>query len=603
MKKAIAAGLAVIFMLCVFTGYSVLSALEEESSAGFSGNRCVKFNADKSDLDNFIDGGRAAFDLVLRSSTPSWLSCELSSDGRDLSLTISYTFDTFEDYSAHLTELLVSAPNLVYSAGDEMLLLEGYSAPELLNFLQTILSSMNCLKEKQLSDIFHVVFNEITVNANTHTFEQDRISIRPQNDTAVVFDSLEISTAGKKSGAYSRTITVQIDASVSGEDDVNAVRKRFKKAGKVKDTELSGAVAEISVTFDAKSQKEMTAKTMACLSAAVSVSEQQIYVDKSTVGVTRTEFFDLMELLRSEDTPFTYSFEYPSYYNSVSSEDDTVSVTETAVTSRNEAYITFYYERGFAFSSVEITTDMSELFGKKARTVTLAAPVDLAVFYHDRIKEELQEHMVRGTVIDIFDEGGNRYYKLSFSSWFIKDVENFSKSVMNSPYSFDIYSSWLPFGECSLQESLTVNNLISDMAPADEITVRYSFPEIFRFMDTVYEDGNASVSDNSVLFSIGSTDAIRLEYRGIDIVKSTVLALALLVILVVSLIVVIKIKKKRKKSKRKKQELNDLSADSHKKDGEPEKLSIRDEINNTSAEMHLPDKTIDDNCVSQEKDE
>ena len=63
------------------------------------------------------------------------------------------------------------------------------------------------------------------------------------------------------------------------------------------------------------------------------------------------------------------------------------------------------------------------------------------------------------------------------------------------------------------------------------------------------------------------------------------------------------IKKKRKKSKRKKQELNDLSADSHKKDGEPEKLSIRDEINNTSAEMHLPDKTIDDNCVSQEKDE
>ena len=599
MKKAIAAGLAVIIMLCVFTGYSVLSALEEESGAGFSGSRCVKFNADKSDLDNFIDGGRAAFDLVLRSSTPSWLSCELSSDGRDLSLTISFTFDTFEDYSAHLTELLVSAPNLVYSAGDEMLLLEGYSAPELLNFLQTILSSMNCLKEKQLSDIFHVVFNEITVNANTHTFEQDRISIRPQNDTAVVFDSLEISTAGKKSGAYSRTITVQIDASVSGEDDVNAVRKRFKKAGKVKDTELSGAVAEISVTFDAKSQKEMTAKTMACLSAAVSVSEQQIYVDKSTVGVTRTEFFDLMELLRSEDTPFTYSFEYPSYYNSVSSEDDTVSVTETAVTSRNEAYITFYYERGFAFSSVEITTDMSELFGKKARTVTLTAPVDLAVFYHDRIKEELQEHMVRGTVIDIFDEGGNRYYKLSFSSWFIKEVENFSKSVMNSPYSFDIYSSWLPFGECSLQESLTVNNLISDMAPADEITVRYSFPEIFRIMDTVYEDGNASVSDNSVLFSIGSTDAMRLEYRGIDIVKSTVLALALLVILVVALIVVIKIKKKRKKSKRKKQELNDLSADSHKKDGEPE----RDEINNTSAEMHLPDKTIDDNCVSQEKDE
>ena len=599
MKKAIAAGLAVIIMLCVFTGYSVLSALEEESGAGFSGSRCVKFNADKSDLDNFIDGGRAAFDLVLRSSTPSWLSCELSSDGRDLSLTISFTFDTFEDYSAHLTELLVSAPNLVYSAGDEMLLLEGYSAPELLNFLQTILSSMNCLKEKQLSDIFHVVFNEITVNANTHTFEQDRISIRPQNDTAVVFDSLEISTAGKKSGAYSRTITVQIDASVSGEDDVNAVRKRFKKAGKVKDTELSGAVAEISVTFDAKSQKEMTAKTMACLSAADSVSEQQIYVDKSTVGVTRTEFFDLMELLRSEDTPFTYSFEYPSYYNSVSSEDDTVSVTETAVTSRNEAYITFYYERGFAFSSVEITTDMSELFGKKARTVTLTAPVDLAVFYHDRIKEELQEHMVRGTVIDIFDEGGNRYYKLSFSSWFIKEVENFSKSVMNSPYSFDIYSSWLPFGECSLQESLTVNNLISDMAPADEITVRYSFPEIFRFMDTVYEDGNASVSDNSVLFSIGSTDAMRLEYRGIDIVKSTVLALALLVILVVALIVVIKIKKKRKKSKRKKQELNDLSADSHKKDGEPE----RDDINNTSAEMHLPDKTIDDNCVSQEKDE
>ena len=603
MKRVIAAGLTVILLLCVLAGNSILRALEgKEISSGFSGSRCVTYNADKSDLDNFIDGGRAAFDLVLRSSAPSWLSCELSSDGRDLSLTITFTFDTFENYSVRLSELLDSAPNLVYSAGDEMLLLEGYSALELLNFLQTILSAMDCLKEKQLSDIFHVVVNEITINARTYPFEQERISIRPQNDETVLFDSLDISTVGKKSGAYSRTITAQIDASVSGKEDMDTVRKRFKKVGKVKNTELSGGVMEISVTFDAESQKEMTAKTMACLSVAVSVSEKQSYVDKSTVGVMRTEFIDLTELLRSEDTPFFYSFEYPSYFSGVSAIDDTVSVTETAVTSQNETYITFYYERDFAFSSIEITTDMSDLFGKTTRTVALAAPIDLASLYHERIKDELQEHMVRGTVIDIFDEGGNRYYKLSFSSWFIKDIEDFTKAILNSPYSLDIYNSWLPLGECSLEESLTVNKVLSDMAPADEITVRYSFPEIFRFMDTVYEYGNASVSDNSVIFSIGSTDAIRLEYRGIDIVKNTVLALMLLIILVVALIIVIKIKK-RKKSKRKKQELNDLSAGSCEKGRELEKLPVLDENNNLPTETHFSDNKIDDNGVSQEKDE
>ena len=60
MKRVIAAGLTVILLLCVLAGNSILRALEgKEISSGFSGSRCVTYNADKSDLDNFIDGGRA----------------------------------------------------------------------------------------------------------------------------------------------------------------------------------------------------------------------------------------------------------------------------------------------------------------------------------------------------------------------------------------------------------------------------------------------------------------------------------------------------------------------------------------------------------------
>ncbi len=547
--KTVTAALSAFLALCMSIGSFVIPVFAASEIDGFSGSRYVKYAADKSDLDNFIDGGRAAFDLVLRSNAPEWLSYELSADDRDVSLILSFEFDSFDHYNSQLSELLTFSPNLVYSAEEDLMLLESYSASELLNFLQSLLIAKDCLKEKQLGEFFRIITNEITINANTYTFDQDRISIKPQSETVVKFEALEISTVGKKSGAYSRTITVQIDTAFNEEEHVSAVIKKFKKAGKTSETEITENLKEVSVTFDTKNQNELTEKTMACLSTAVSVFEEQTYVDQATVGVKRTEFIDLTELLRTEDVPFSYSFEVPPYFSNLSAESESVSVTDTAITAQNEPYITFCYERDFKFSSIDITTDFSKLFGKITRTITLSAPTDICIPYHDRIKDELQSHLIRGTSIDIYDDGGSRFYKLSYASWFLKDIEHFTQSILNSSGSLDIEYSWVPFGTSRLQESIALNSILEDVTPADEAYIRYTFPEMFQFTDKTDEIKNASVSGNSVRFSIGSSDAVSFEYRSIYVVRCTLLLLGVLVVLIFVLVIVIKVRRKIRSKK------------------------------------------------------
>lgn len=463
----------IIFVLIYNISFSVFAASDNEMD-NFCGSRRVTYIVDKSDLNNFVDGGRSSFDIVLRSNVPLWLNYEIYASDRNVYLEINFDFGSFDDYTSKLKELLTYAPILFYSTDNSLLLLESYSAMELLNFLQTILTSLDCLTEQQLSEIFTITENEITINESNYSSEESRLSIRSDIENMIKLDVLKISTKGGKNGSYNRNMTVQVDTT-SNEDALNTIIKRFKQIGKTIDTELSDNVIEVCVEFNAVNQDELISKTMSCLNVASSISEQQSYIDDTTIGVTRTEFIDLTELMR-ENAQFHYYYEYPSYYNNVVSVDDVVSVTDTTITAQNESYISCYYERGFKFDSIKVCTDLSNILGKITRTITLVAPIEISEYYHNIIKEQLQSRLIRGTTLNIYDAGGSRYYELNYSSWFTKDIGKFTSSIMNCNYNLILNNSWIPYGKSNLKDNFSVNSIINNMVPADKTIVSYILP-------------------------------------------------------------------------------------------------------------------------------
>ena len=72
-----------VSLLCVlFIAFSVCSAatvFAEASAVAFKGTRVLELESDPSDMDNYINGGRAAFDLMLRKNAPEWLKFSVNS--------------------------------------------------------------------------------------------------------------------------------------------------------------------------------------------------------------------------------------------------------------------------------------------------------------------------------------------------------------------------------------------------------------------------------------------------------------------------------------------------------------------------------------------
>lgn len=504
------------------------SASSKSGSDAFRGSRIVTYEVDKSDLENFIDGGRTAFDILLRKNAPSWLQYELYARDRTVYLTINFDFDSFEDYSEKTKKLLMFSPALVYTTETGLLLMEGHAAIELLNFMQLSLALPDTSMEQFQTGLFSVTQNSILINSVEYSTEDNRLIIRPDNGSIIKFNALTIDTTGKKNGTFTRTITAQIDGSEQSKEDLDALMKRFKKAGKTTSTDLYDNVIEVSVVINAYNQKELLSKTMECLNAAVSVSETLQYVDDATVGVTRTEFIDIADLMK-EDSNYIFTYTYPSFYNNVITLDNTTAVTEKRITTQNNEYLSYYYERGFRFDAIDIETDLSNLFGKISRKITLSASADSASDYYDVIKEQLLSRLIKGTTLNIYDKDGSRYYELSYSSWFAKDIENFTNSVLNGIYRLSPDNSWIPCGKVNLQDKISVGNIVPKMAPADETTFRYILPSV--------------INDETVIqFSDG--DNINFEYRQLNIIKCLIELLAVIAIVIIVIVVVLRIKKK-----------------------------------------------------------
>lgn len=430
------------FSVCT-AGYTDARAADIQEDTEFFGSRCVRFAADKSDVDNFINGGRPALDLALRKSTPSWLVYKLASDGRDLSLTLSFDFESYEDYEKKLEQLLGHEPYNVYKNDGGIYLMESFNAEALLNFVGLTLNEEENLSEFQLNQIFSADENKMTLNSKDYVFER-RVSINPDGAAAVKADALSVRTAVDSDGVYRRTIEMEIDTKYAPESDVDRAEEQFETLGDVKRETLSDTRYALSVEFEAQNIGGLSEKTMSGLNAAVSVSERESYKDDDTVSVARTEYFDTEALLRNtsgeavafgaeggtiEPSKFYFEFFYPEASDSLSSDNEAVTVADGYVAARDEAMITYNYEKPFSFSEVYMTTRKDSLFGKINREIVYKLPVTVAGAYHETVRAQFEKSLADGMVFDIYDEGTVRYYKISYSSYFQKDIIAFTDSI------------------------------------------------------------------------------------------------------------------------------------------------------------------------------
>lgn len=544
MEKFLKRVLICILALTLIVSNIVVSNVNasDNEAEEFSGRRRIVYMASKSDLDNFVDGGRAAFDLLLRKNAPKWLIYDITAKDRDVYASFEFEFTSFEDYEEKLKELLTYSPTLVKDDSSDMLLLEGHSALDLMNFLQSVLGSLNNFNDEAIEKTFEVTENVIKLNNEEYKTIGERLAIRPSGEEVVKLDELAINTYSTEKNTYSRSILVKVDDAV----DLEKVLGRFEQIGVVEGEDILGE-KQIKVTFEAGTIAELSKKTMECLNVSISISEHQNYVSDEIVGVTCTEYINLAELL-NEDGTYLYAFEYPKYYSNVSSDDENISAEEGKITAKNSSSVSYYYERGFKFSSIEIDTDLSNLLGKKARTISLVIPTDVGVYYHDLIKEWSQEQMINGTTLDIFDESGNRYYQFVFSSWFWNDITKFTQEILNGVCVLEIEEAWIPWGKNSLQEKISVGALISNTAPINEISVSYTLQEFSKVvLRETKKNANSILDDKTVLFQIGNGEKINFSYREISLMKCIIELLAIMFIIILLLVLKKSVTRRSKK--------------------------------------------------------
>lgn len=430
----------VIFVVCIVGNRDVQAKTKD-----FAGTRTVDFMADKSDISNFINGGRPAFDLALRKSTPEWLSYKFASAGQDLRLTLSFEFDSYEDYEGKLEQLLGQKPQIVYKIDNGIYLLESFNAEALLNFIGFAMNADGSLSERQLKDIFSSVENKMILNGKEYTFEK-RMNIRPDGGKAVKFDKLSVRTQ-IGSDSCSRSVIAEIDTKFASEDDVERAVSQFEVCGEVKKETLSETRYMLTVDFEAENMEELSQKTMTCLNAAVFFSSSEAYKDDETVKVVQTEYFDIETLLRNptkeavpfedgsemiEPSPFYYEAKYSENEFSIYSDDEAVQVSGGTIAAENMSTVTYMYEHPFTFSQAYMETKKSYPFGKITREVVFEVPITIASGYHEAVKKQLGENLSDGIVFDIYDEGMVRYYKLSYSSYFQEDIKKFALDMQNA---------------------------------------------------------------------------------------------------------------------------------------------------------------------------
>ena len=361
---------SLIFAMCIHSVFA-----EDSSTAEFCGKREVVFTADSSDIENFISGGRSALELALRKNAPSWLTYNISGGIRDVSVELSFNFDSLSSYEEKSAILLTYEPIVFYSDVMGTTLVERHDVYGLLGFISDALNIDSESSERSLSEIFSATYNVITVDGEL--FLLDTVAnVRPPEAVGNIYDSITVDTAANENGSFTRRITV------TAYEEADTVKMNFENAGEVTENEDGSITVEFSAdTFDS-----VTEKTMGALRGIVVGKSKREYAGKCEFSIHFKESFDLGGILK-EGGYFSYVFDLSELSSEVTSEQEAAVIEGGKLSVTGNADIALSYKSLAESASIDVLTDISDPFGKIVRTVTLEVPLEDAVLLH-RVGDE-----------------------------------------------------------------------------------------------------------------------------------------------------------------------------------------------------------------------
>ena len=516
---------------------SVLPALTVQATTPdtFSGTRVVEFMFDTSDLDNYANGGRAGVDLYLRKNAPQWLNHSLQADGRDVFLTYSFTFASFDEYTQRITALLGYQPAIMYTPDE--ILVEEFEPVELLGSLIQGLGNSEQLKKRAKA-----IKNEIAFAEQSHDFEDQKIAICPDEmQWQIPVRALEIETIWE-SNALKRTVRWTINTEHIKHSQWKDLVSVCKDIGKVTEETYDSEVV-FSVTFSSVSEQEMVNKTGLCLGVPSGLGVQFVEATEESCRYLWTESY-LLDHYLEESGVFTYRYQCSDQMRNPAVEKDGMEIEMVGVAGENDTYtevaqivannqydIKFSYNAPFRFQTIQVATNCSSVFKRIQRTITLTAPTNAAEVYHETIKAQLSKKLPKGTVLQMYDQDEVRYYVLTYSSWLWKDIEKFTDKFL--PAKISCSDSWVPFGKSVYKETVGSTNVLDGFDTAISVRMEYTFP---------------GKGEMQVVTDIGQQ--IKLTYQHLHYIKliAEVLVLAIVVIFVMLLVKAIKKRIKNRKA-------------------------------------------------------
>ncbi len=529
-----------MLLLSLLLSVAMPAAAEQNSQSAFSGNRHISFTVDRSELENYVNGGRPSFDLALRWSAPEWLQYSMSTQGFEITFTMDFAFISLEDYTQKLELLLMHAPNILYSE-DGPTLLEGHRTFALLNFVQYNLYKNNYLGEITLEELFAISENTITLNEETYEVG-DMVCIRPASDQVLQLPNLYMETELDKNGIYTRTIRTELNETSFSKKDLNQLQRQFRQVGKVKKENVDGDRTAFSVTFSACTMADLANQTMRCLNVVVSIQELTAYTEKGRVQGTYQEYVDVVSLMLP-DAWISYTMELPKYLDDVTT--SVGYIEENVYSIQNCGEISFQYLRDPAFSKITVHTDLSSHSDRIHRTVQFQMPVKLARLHHEDLLDELEDRLINGAVLTAYDANGIRIYEVTYSSYLSGQIDSFTKAILGKNCTFLYEESWLPFGKSGITEEIQYDELDLSMSPPQQILISYHLSDLEQIVDQSSE-ALIQQQPQSIQFHGNTGEELQFQYTGWSVPKLVIELLGLAAVGTIVLVVVLKIRKKKK---------------------------------------------------------
>lgn len=524
----------VFILFCIFV--KITSVADE---IPFKGSRTLVCVLDRSDINNFVDGGLEKFEQVLDENKIEWLDLKEEILDRDMKLTLTFSFENKLEYEERMRELLGYRPVIIYETGNDFILAENFDSGEILNFIQSKLLEENMLDEFNFSRLLSV--QNCTLILNEKKYETtENFDIRNGTEK-IQFDSMDIFTTANSDGSFERTINIMIKNGNWTDNIKTVIKNNFSKAGTVEEEDNTSLDFAMQVKIQAKNQEELCRKTI----IATGFTERLIEKEKAENEkkfVECEEHLGIDKVLR-KDGVYNYDFIYPSYYQELQiQEKDSLSLEENELKySGEDGKFSYSYYRGAKIEKIKISTDMSNLIKGTERKIQIRIPKSELDVFEDVIFEHLHQIKEERKHIKIEKELGEDYkeYSISCRSRKSEELQEFTEAVLRGNNRFSYVNRILPIRNGTLIDSITVGDIVPAMIPLSEMEIIYLFPNKTKIISS--NDVEYQFNKNQYKTTEENKEYLNaIVYRTLNIIDNIIILSIILLGLIVVFILLIK---------------------------------------------------------------